>query len=280
MLHFARAAQHLHPRAARAINFRLAGLTRPSPRAFAPNVGPLNLGAAQFTGVPSEETKESESDVAASVGDNRWKYLPACFVGNLPFGAFYAWSVFQDPLAREYGVLAQAANDWDLAQTLPVFTVNGIMLGAGAMMFGTWIDKVGAKKAIRIGALTWTSAMLIAAAGTKMHQIEVVYAGIGLIGGLGLSLGYLSAIAFIQKWFPDRRALAAGVSVAGFGGGSIICAPLAHGLIEYFHKPPTFVGTADSLEVKIENGMQVANIDGSWQEVSVQFTVPMPDWQC
>lgn len=203
--------------------------------------------------------------VGASV---RARYLPACFVGNLPFGAFYSWSVFQDPLAREYGVLVQGANDWDLSQTLPVFTVNGIMLGIGAMTLGTWIDRVGPQTAVRVGAVTWASGMLIAAAGVHLHEIGVVYAGIGLVGGIGLSLGYLSSIAFIQKWFPDRRALAAGVSVAGFGGGSIVCAPLAHRLVGHFREPPEFVGTPSSgIEVAVHDGVQVANIDGTWVEV-------------
>ena len=124
-----------------------------------------------------------------SSGDSRWKYLVACFVGELPFGAYYSWSVFQDPMARQYGVLASASNDWDLSQTLPVFTVNGVMLGVGAMTLGTWIDRVGPQTAVRVGAVTWVTGMLTAAAGAYLHEISLIYAGVGVVGGIGLSLG-------------------------------------------------------------------------------------------
>ena len=99
--------------------------------------------------------------------------------------------------------------------------------------------------------------MLIGAYGTHIHEINLIYAGIGVIGGIGLSLGYLSSIAFIQKWFPDRRALAAGVSVAGFGGGSIVCAPLAHRLLEHFREPPTFLGDSSSVDAVLRDGVLV-----------------------
>ncbi len=145
--------------------------------------------SSERTGTIATKAPAGDSNGDGGAAVNRWKYLPVCFVSGLPFGAYYSWSVFQGALTKHVGVLAQASTDWDLSQTLPVFTVNGVMLATGAILMGTWIDKVGARKALRLGAGVWTTGMLTAAMGAHLHEIGLVYAGVGVIGGLGLSLG-------------------------------------------------------------------------------------------
>ena len=122
------------------------------------------------------------------------------------------------------------------------------MLGLSAAMFGGWLERAGPRKAGFVAALCWGGGFLIAALGVYVHQLWLLWIGLGVIGGIGLGLGYISPVSTLVKWFPDRRGMATGMAIMGFGGGAMIGSPLANLLMNHF-KNPTSVGVAQAFIV-------------------------------
>jgi MFS family permease len=122
-----------------------------------------------------------------------------------------------------------------------MFTLFFVLLGVSAAIWGGWLERVGPRKAGFVAALCWAGGLLIGAFGVYVHQLWIMWLGAGVIGGVGLGLGYISPVSTLIKWFPDRRGMATGMAIMGFGGGAMIGAPLANILINYF-KTPTSVG--------------------------------------
>ena len=115
------------------------------------------------------------------------------------------------------------------------------LLGVAAALFGGWLERAGPRKAGLVSALCWCGGLVLAAIGIYTHQLWMMWLGSGVIGGIGLGLGYISPVSTLVKWFPDRRGMATGMAIMGFGGGAMIGAPLADMLMNYF-KTPTAVG--------------------------------------
>ena len=107
-----------------------------------------------------------------------------------------------------------------------MFTLFFVFLGSSAAVFGGWLERVGPRKAGVVAACCWGGGFLISALGVHLHQIWLIWLGSGVIGGCGLGLGYISPVSTLIKWFPDRRGLATGMAIMGFGGGAMIGAPL------------------------------------------------------
>jgi MFS family permease len=102
-----------------------------------------------------------------------------------------------------------------------------VFLGLSAALWGGWLERAGPRKAGLVAALCWGGGLLISSYGVHIHQFWIIFLGTGVIGGIGLGLGYISPVSTLIKWFPDRRGLATGMAIAGFGGGAMIGAPLA-----------------------------------------------------
>ena len=191
----------------------------------------------------------------ATVGFNRWLVPPAALCIHLCIGMAYGFSVFWLPLSRAIGLTAPKACadisllqelftttcDWKVASLGWMYTLFFVLLGVSAAIWGGWLERVGPRKAGFVAALCWVGGLLIGALGIYVHQLWLMWLGAGVLGGIGLGLGYISPVSTLVKWFPDRRGMATGMAIMGFGGGAMIGAPLANLLMSYF-KTPNSVG--------------------------------------
>ena len=175
--------------------------------------------------------------IVAGPGFNRWLVPPAALAVHLSIGQAYAYSVFKFPLTRLLGVTAPAPGDWSQTQIAFVFIVYIVFLGISAAVFGRWVETAGPRKAGIAAACCWGGGYLVAALGVATHRLWLLYLGNGVIGGCGLGLGYISPVSTLIKWFPDRRGMATGMAIMGFGGGALIGAPLADLLMRRFAGP-------------------------------------------
>ena len=191
----------------------------------------------------------------AKPGFNRWLVPPAALCIHLCIGMAYGFSVFWLPLSRSIGLTAPKACpditlaqelftttcDWKVASLGWIFTLFFVVLGVSAAIWGGWLERAGPRKAGVVAALCWGGGLIIGAFGVYIHQLWLMWLGAGVIGGIGLGLGYISPVSTLIKWFPDRRGMATGMAIMGFGGGAMIGAPLANLLINHF-KTSTDVG--------------------------------------
>src|SRR5712664_1505785 len=191
----------------------------------------------------------------ARAGFNRWLVPPAALCIHLCIGMAYGFSVFWLPLSRAIGLTAPKACpdmslwqelftttcDWKVASLGWMYTLFFVLLGVSAAIWGGWLERSGPRKAGVVAACCWGGGLLIGAFGVYVHQLWIMWLGCGVIGGVGLGLGYISPVSTLVKWFPDRRGMATGMAIMGFGGGAMIGAPLANLLMNYF-KTPTSVG--------------------------------------
>ena len=187
--------------------------------------------------------------IIATAGFNRWLVPPAALAIHLCIGMAYGFSVFWLPLSRALGVnkavacppdigllgsLFTTTCDWKISDLGWMFTLFFVFLGSAAAIWGGWLERVGPRKAGVVAALCWCGGLVIGALGVYMHQLWLMWLGSGVIGGIGLGLGYISPVSTLIKWFPDRRGMATGMAIMGFGGGAMIGAPLANILMNNF----------------------------------------------
>lgn len=199
---------------------------------------------------------------------NRWLVPPAALAIHLCIGMAYGFSVFWLPLGRAVGVsqgldhpipcpgdattflgklaitakaLFATSCDWTQFDLGWMYTLFFVLLGVSAAIWGGWLERVGPRKAGVVAALCWCGGLMISALGVYVHQLWMLWLGSGFIGGIGLGLGYISPVSTLIKWFPDRRGMATGMAIMGFGGGAMIGSPLAAMLMNYY-QTPTSVG--------------------------------------
>jgi MFS family permease len=183
----------------------------------------------------------------AHPGYSRWLVPPAALAIHLSIGQVYSFSVFKIPLTQLIGITKPAAGDWVQSQVAWIFSLAIVMLGLSAALFGKWLETAGPRKAMFVSACCFALGFFIGSVGVKSHQLWLLYFGYGIIGGIGLGLGYISPVSTLIKWFPDRPGLATGMAIMGFGGGAMIGSPLAIRLMAHFRTPadvgvaPTFV---------------------------------------
>ncbi len=185
----------------------------------------------------------------AGPGFNRWLVPPAALAIHLSIGMAYGFSVFWLPLSKAVGIKESLACgpeigffqelfvtqcDWSISTLGWMFTLFFVFLGSSAALWGGWLDHVGPRKAAVVSTLCWCGGMLFSALGIYVHQFWMLLLGSGVIGGIGLGLGYISPVSTLIKWFPDRRGMATGMAIMGFGGGAMIGSPLAAGLMKHF----------------------------------------------
>ena len=201
--------------------------------------------------------------IVATSGFNRWMVPPAALCIHLCIGMAYGFSVFWKPLqgalvgadgkalpecsagALTFGekaagtLKALTATDCNWSQFYLgwMYTFFFVLLGVSAAIWGGWLERAGPRKAGVVSALCWCGGLLISALGVIWHQLWMLWIGSGVIGGIGLGLGYISPVSTLIKWFPDRRGMATGMAIMGFGGGAMLGSPLATLLMDQFKTP-------------------------------------------
>mgnify|MGYP002011817666 FL=1 len=200
---------------------------------------------------------------------NRWKVPPASIAIHLCIGSVYAWSIFNPPLTKQFGVVAASAGDWDLQSVVWIFSVAIVFLGLAAAFAGKWLEEVGPRMVGVVAALCWGGGFIIGGFGIMTHQLWLVYLGYGVIGGCGLGLGYVSPVSTLIRWFPDRRGMATGMAIMGFGGGAMIATPIKESLLAFFYKAPEYLGAESAVNLVTEGGRRMAEVNGQMVEVVV-----------
>jgi MFS family permease len=168
---------------------------------------------------------------------NRWLQPPAALAVHLSIGMAYGFSVFWLPLSRAIGVVRPDPADWKITTLGWMYTLFFVVLGSSAAVFGAWVEREGPRKAGVVAAFCWGGGFFLSALGIYVHQIWLLWLGSGVLGGCGLGLGYISPVSTLIKWFPDRRGMATGLAIMGFGGGAMIGTPLADVLMRRFATP-------------------------------------------
>ena len=226
----------------------------------------------------------SKERIIAAPDYNRWRVPVASIAIHLCIGSVYAWSIYNPSLTRVYGVVTSAGDDWSLSEVVWVFTVAIVFLGLAAAFAGKWLEEVGPRKVGVVAACCWGGGYLVGGAGIMTHQLWLLYLGYGVIGGCGLGLGYVSPVSTLIRWFPDRRGMAAGMAIMGFGGGAMIGAPLKEFFIRLFYRAPEYLGTVDQVSLVTEAGRRFVETSGALQEVVVigaaevrNLTIPGPE---
>lgn len=207
----------------------------------------------------------SKEYITAKPSFNRWLVPPAALAIHLSIGMAYGFSVFWKPLgnalmgedgkpleacaagATTFGeklsgtMRALTATDcnWTQFDLGWMYTLFFVLLGCSAALWGGWLEREGPRKAGMVSTVCWCGGLLISAYGVYAHQLWMMWLGSGVIGGIGLGLGYISPVSTLIKWFPDRRGMATGMAIMGFGGGAMIGSPLAAKLMSYFATPTT-----------------------------------------
>jgi len=204
-----------------------------------------------------------KENTIAGPGFNRWLVPPAALAIHLCIGMAYGFSVFWLPLSKALGTsdAVKCAPDitfwqelfvsncnWKIATLGWMYTLFFVFLGSSAAIWGGWLERVGPRRAGVVAALCWCGGMLFSAWGVHLHQFWMMLLGSGVIGGIGLGLGYISPVSTLIKWFPDRRGMATGMAIMGFGGGAMIGSPWAADMMKYFATPAD-VGVAQTFVV-------------------------------
>ena len=171
----------------------------------------------------------------ATPNHNRWLIPPAALAIHLAIGQVYAFSVFNLPLTRVLGVSESVPGDWRLTDIGWIFSIAIVFLGLSAALFGKWLEREGPRKShVFLGLVFQRRLFLFRRWGVYLHQIWLLYLGYGVLGGIGLGIGYISPVSTLIKWFPDRPGMATGLAIMGFGGGAMIGSPLAVSLLGRF----------------------------------------------
>ena len=215
------------------------------------------MAATQAVAGPSAPGVLDRERIIATAGFNRWLVPPAALAIHLCIGMAYGFSVFWKPLqgalvgadgkalpecsagATTFGekaagtlkALTSTNCNWSQFDLGWMYTFFFVLLGVSAAIWGGWLERAGPRKAGFVAALCWCGGLLISAYGVYVHQLWLLWLGAGVIGGIGLGLGYISPVSTLIKWFPDRRGMATGLAIMGFGGGAMIGSPLAAALM-------------------------------------------------
>ncbi|MCB1746400.1 MAG: OFA family MFS transporter [Gammaproteobacteria bacterium] len=211
----------------------------------------------------------SKERIVADANFNRWLIAPAALGIHLCIGSVYAWSLFNPALVKRIGVVTSAADDWSLKSVVWIFTVAIVFLGLSAAIAGKWLEQVGPRMVGVVAACCWGGGFVVGGLGIVGGQLWLVYLGYGVIGGCGLGLGYVSPVSTLLRWFPDRRGMATGLAIMGFGGGAMLGKPMIEGFLRLYYRAPDYLGPLDGVELVTAAGRRLSEVGGQLQEVVV-----------
>lgn len=217
-------------------------------------------------------------DRSASIappGFNRWLIPPAALAVHLCIGQAYATSVYKSALIGHFQVSQTAIG--------VIFSIAIVMLGLSAAIMGTWVERSGPRKSMFVAASFWAAGFLVGAAGIFTAQLWLVYLGYGVIGGIGLGIGYISPVSTLMKWFPDRPGMATGMAIMGFGGGALIASPMSTALLKFFDGFNPAVDGADWIASGSSVGKLFLTLGIVYFAVMmygvINIRVPAPSWK-
>jgi MFS family permease len=210
----------------------------------------------------------------ASPGFNRWLVPPAAIAVQMCIGEVYAFSVFNLPLSRAIGITKSIPDqDWTVPNiVLWTYSLGLIILGLSAATFGKWVEAKGPRKTMFASACCFCGGLVVASFGVAQHQAWLLALGYGLIGGVGLGLGYIAPVSTLVKWFPDRPGMATGMAIMGFGSGALVAGPLSIVLMDHF-KTATSVGVRETFLVMAGLYFVMMNFG------ALIVRVPTPGWK-
>ncbi|HVB46789.1 MAG TPA: OFA family MFS transporter [Burkholderiales bacterium] len=193
---------------------------------------------------------------------NRWLVPPAALAIHLCIGMAYGFSVFWLPMTKlmasappecmHQSLMAELFThqcNWSVPAVSFTFTLFIFMLGVAAAFWGGWLEHAGPRRSGFIAAICWGGGMALGGVGVLVHQLWLVWLGCGILGGIGQGLGYITPVSTLIKWFPDRRGMATGFAIMGYGGGAMIGAPIAVALMKHFGGGDASAGVAPTLIV-------------------------------
>ncbi len=210
-----------------------------------------------------------KEQIIAKPGFNRW-WVPVASVSiHLCIGSVYAWSIFNPALIKAIGVVTSSADDWALKEVVWIYSTAIVFLGLAAAFAGTWLEKVGPRMVGLVAAFCWGGGFLIGSVGIINHQLWLIYLGYGVLGGCGLGLGYVSPVSTLIRWFPDRRGMATGLAIMGFGGGAFFGARIKDFFIQYYYKAPELLSNVSESDLITEAGKRFTETAEGLKEVVV-----------
>jgi MFS family permease len=187
----------------------------------------------------------SRERTVAGPNFNRWLVPPAALAIHLCIGMAYGFSVFWLPMSHLLPAAASCTDqgfaatlvstgcNWSVPTVTHIFEIFIAMLGISAAIWGGWLEHAGPRKAGAIAALCWGGGLVLLGSAVSLHQLWLVYL-VAALCGIGQGLGYITPVSTLIKWFPDRRGMATGFAILGYGGGAMIGAPLAVWLMGHF----------------------------------------------
>ena len=155
---------------------------------------------------------------------NRWLIALSAIAIHLSIGGAYAYSVYKNPITTELG--------WQESQVTIAFTIMMGLAGFAAAMFGSFVERQGPRKSAMLAALLFGLGQGGAGVAILLDSVVLYWLTYGVLSGLGMGIGYIAPVSTLVKWFPDRRGLATGMAVLGFGSGALLTAPIAARLME------------------------------------------------
>ena len=170
---------------------------------------------------------------------------------HVSIGSVYAWSMWNAPITKQLGVVAQAAGDWSMGDALSVFSCTAVALGTTTFILGPWQERSGPRMVAFTVAQLYASAFALSGLGCQLHSLPLLYAGYGVLGGIGWGLGYLSPVSTLMRWFPERKGLAAGLALTCFGMGAAIGAPVIDLLLKRNFVSPTYLGKLGEVPTRL-----------------------------
>jgi MFS family permease len=210
----------------------------------------------------------------AQPGFSRSLVPPAAIAVQMCIGEIYSFSVFNIPLSRAVGITKSIpGEDWTVQHiVLCTYSLGLVILGLSAAFLGKWVEREGPRKAMFVSACCFCSGLGVASLGVHLHSLLVVALGYGVLGGIGLGLGYIAPVSTLVKWFPDKPGMATGFAIMGFGSGALVGAPFAVELMARF-RTPTSVGVQETFLVMAACYFVMMNF-AAWI-----VRVPAPGWK-
>jgi MFS family permease len=183
---------------------------------------------------------------------HRGRFMLASFCNHLALGSAFTFSMWVPALTSLEGIVVPSSGDWLLGDVTPAFSLvmGGFVWGA---ITGGLQQQIGARASCLIGAFGLTSGFALTALAASTHNLNLLYAA-GIVTGLGNGFAYVPPVSCLMQWFPDRKGLASGTAIAGYGCSTIVTSMVGYNLLNYYKVAPTYVGKVEDLTLTSEGG--------------------------